>query len=105
MPKGFVALSDGTPVVHGIDVSKWQGSVDFIKIASCGGRFAYIRLSAGQNPDNELEYRALWNNARYANLHVGPYHNLTFINLNGSSPNRVGKKAGLMVRKEALDEG
>jgi hypothetical protein len=23
----------------------------------------------------------------------------------GSSPNRVGKKAGLMVRKEALDEG
>jgi hypothetical protein len=79
MPSGFVAFSDGTPVVHGIDVSKWQSSVDFLKVARCQGRFAYIRLSAGQNPDTELEYRALWSNARFVNLLVGPYHALTLV--------------------------
>src|SRR5262249_20118597 len=57
IPRGFVALKDGTSVVHGIDASRYQGAVDFEKVKFCGGRFAIIRLSAGTTPDNELEYR------------------------------------------------
>ena len=79
IPNGFVALKDGTPLVHGIDVSKWQPSANFVEVVNCGGRFAYVRLSAGTNPDNELEYRAHWSNARSVGLLVGPYHNLTLI--------------------------
>jgi len=79
VPPGFVALADGTSVVHGIDVSKWQSSADFIRVVECGGRFAYVRLSAGRNPDNELEYRSHWANARSVRLLVGPYHNLTLV--------------------------
>src|SRR5690349_15150680 len=53
MPGGFVSVAD-QPVVHGIDVSKWQASADFVRVKECGATFAYVRLSAGQNPDNEL---------------------------------------------------
>lgn len=77
VPSGFVALADGTPMVHGVDVSKWQSHADFKRVRECGGRFAYIRLSAGVLPDNELEYRVHWANARGSGLLPGPYHYLT----------------------------
>ena len=76
VPTGFVTLEDTIPVVHGIDVSKYQDNVDFQRIKECGARFAYVRLSAGSNPDNELEYPSLWANAKSVGLIVGPYHNL-----------------------------
>jgi hypothetical protein len=78
---GFVALSDGEPVVHGIDVSKWQETVDFEGIKKCGGMFAYVRVSAGaqRDADKELSYDVLWANARSENFIVGPYHNLRLI--------------------------
>lgn len=77
VPSGFVALADKTSVVHGVDVSKWQSHADFKRIRECGARFAYIRLSAGVLPDNELEYRVHWANARGSGLLPGPYHYLT----------------------------
>jgi len=80
VPHGFVSVS--ASVVHGVDVSKWQSDANFIRIWECGGRFAYIRLSAGENPDNELEYRQYWANARNVNLMVGGYHNLVISDAN-----------------------
>lgn len=84
--QGFVALRD-TPSVQGIDVSKWQDSTDFtalrgcldaLKPASAGGPmhapFVYVRLTAGEDLDNETLFRAHWYNARSENLFVGPYH-------------------------------
>lgn len=79
VPTGFVALPGGTSTVHGIDVSKWQASADFVRAAECGAKFAYVRMSAGSNADAELEYRSHWANARSVHLYVGPYHNLTLI--------------------------
>ncbi len=76
---GFVGLASGVSVVHGIDVSKWQPSADFVRAKQCGAKFAYVRLSAGTRADNELEYRSHWSNARSVKLMVGPYHNLTLI--------------------------
>ena len=76
-PPGFVSLQDGTLVVHGIDVSKYQDAVDFKSVYDCGGRFAYVRLSGGENRDNELLYRTHWANVRNARLLPGPYHNFS----------------------------
>jgi hypothetical protein len=48
-------------------------------VRDCGGKFAYIRLSTGVDPNKELKYRSLWIAARSYNLLVGGYHNLTVI--------------------------
>ncbi|WP_124892432.1 GH25 family lysozyme [Burkholderia sp. Bp9090] len=86
--KGFVALRD-TKVVHGIDVSKWQDQTDFTSLRQClevvdhsrgigpmHAPFVYVRLTAGEDPDNETLFRAHWYNARNQNLYAGPYHSL-----------------------------
>lgn len=77
-PAGFVA-PQGMAVLHGIDASKWQRSADFNRVKTCGGSFAYIRLTAGRRPDLELEYRQHWAAARAAGLVPGPYHALTLV--------------------------
>lgn len=76
-PTGFV--QPATPVVHGIDVSKYQDEANFSRANKCGARFAYVRLSAGVSLDNELTYRVHWGNARNADLIPGPYHSLSVI--------------------------
>src|SRR5262245_58680410 len=50
----FLVPPGDRPVVHGVDVSKYQDLVDFEAVKSCGGSFAFIRLSAGVNVGNEL---------------------------------------------------
>lgn len=78
VPTGFVKPDKLGPVVNGIDVSKWQDDVDFLRARNCGAGFAYIRLSTGTNPDQELKYRDFWSNARsYLGNFVGGYHTLT----------------------------
>lgn len=84
VPSGFVGLPDGVAVMHGIDVSKWQASADFVRAVACGAKFAYIRMSAGSLADAELEYRSHWANARSVGLLVGPYHNLTLVEEQGA---------------------
>ncbi|UVF18829.1 glycoside hydrolase [Microvirga terrae] len=78
-PNGFVELASDGPVVHGIDVSKYQEEADFASVRTCGGRFAYVRMSGGSNAENELLYRTHWANVRASGLIPGPYHNLTII--------------------------
>lgn len=97
VPKGFVGYKDGTPVVHGVDVSKWQNNGNFKKILNCGGKFAFIRLSAGMNPDNELEYRVHWANARGAGLLPGPYHFLAVPALSSELPKNEAEEARYLV--------
>ncbi|WP_415770308.1 glycoside hydrolase family 25 protein [Pseudomonas sp. LB3P38] len=79
IPRGFVSLADNTPVVHGVDVSKYQDELNFDKAKKCGAMFAYVRLSGGSSEKNETLYRVHWANARSAGLYVGPYHNLSII--------------------------
>jgi hypothetical protein len=87
--KGFVGIK-GTEVVHGIDVSKFQEDVDFSTLRDClfvidnrpssgpmHAPFVYVRISSGDDPDNEPLYRSHWYSARNQNLYVGPYHSLT----------------------------
>ena len=78
-PSDFVSLRDGTAVVHGIDVSKYQDQTNFALAYQCGARFAYVRLSGGTSEVNDDMYRVHWPNARASGFLVGPYHNLSIV--------------------------
>lgn len=63
-------------IYRGIDVSEWQGSIDFRKVADSGIKVVYIRASLGSNyvdPQFEANYRK----AKAAGLSVGFYHYVT----------------------------
>ncbi len=62
--------------IEGIDVSHWEGTIDFAKIRRAGIRFVYIKASEGESgidPDFERNYRE----AENQRLKVGFYHYLT----------------------------
>ena len=60
----------------GIDVSKWQGEIDFARVASSGVAIVYIRAGAGdgyRDPYFEQNYQR----ARAAGLKIGFHHSVT----------------------------
>lgn len=59
--------------VQGIDVSKWQGVIDWPKVAASGVKFAYIRAAYGADYQDPLFDRN-WEGARDAGLLRGAYH-------------------------------
>jgi lysozyme len=59
--------------VHGIDVSKYQGRIDWQAAASGGVRFAWIKATEGGDRDDEM-FRANWDGARAAGIPAGAYH-------------------------------
>ena len=59
----------------GIDVSKWQGTIDWGKVKAAGVQFAMLRGGYGKNSDQidayfEINYKA----AKKAGVPVGVYH-------------------------------
>ena len=59
-------------VTPGIDVSKWQGDINWSKVAGAGIRFAYIRVSDGlEYPDPKFKYN--WKEAKSAGVVRGAY--------------------------------
>ncbi len=59
--------------IKGIDVSAWQGVIDWKKVASSGVKFAIIRSSYHNNKvDKMFEYNIT--EAKKAGIHVGVYH-------------------------------
>jgi lysozyme len=59
--------------VHGIDVSKWQGEIDWPAVRAAGTRFAFIKATEGGDHEDE-RFRANWNGAKAAGIPVGAYH-------------------------------
>lgn len=61
----------------GIDVSTWQGDIDWKKVKADGIEFAMLRSSFGkENPDKQTDNK-FWqnyNNAKAAGVPVGAYH-------------------------------
>ena len=63
-------------ILNGIDVSNWQGYIDYEKVRNSGIEIVYIESSIGKDyidPYFELNYE----NARVNGLKVGVYHFLT----------------------------
>lgn len=60
------------PVVEGIDVSVYQGTIDWTKVKAAGVEFAYIRVSDGTG-SHDSKFAANWANARAAGVLRGVY--------------------------------
>jgi lysozyme len=58
--------------LSGIDVSKWQGDVNWTKVAATGVKFAFVRVSHGVNTIDGW-FESNWEEAHAAGLHVGAY--------------------------------
>ena len=55
----------------GIDVSKWQGAIDWNKVKASGIEFAMIRAAYGTDVDRLFDIN--YKNAKAAGMHVGCY--------------------------------
>jgi len=58
--------------VSGIDVSKWQGDIDWAKVKGSGVEFALIRVSDGLSAVDE-KFNDNWQGSKDAGLHRGAY--------------------------------
>lgn len=68
------------PVYQGVDVSDWQGYIDYSKVKESGIEVVYIKSSQGSNikdPYFDINYE----NAKDNGLKVGFYHFLTATNI------------------------
>jgi lysozyme len=75
-PIGFVAGDMPRPrdfPIHGIDVSKYQGAVDWSRVADSGVKFAWIKATEGGD-HVDAYFQANWNGAKAAGVPHGAYH-------------------------------
>ncbi len=60
------------PTLYGIDVSKWQGSINWAAVAADGVKFAFIRASDGTGYIDEY-FHQNWEQAKQNGITVGAY--------------------------------
>lgn len=71
------ALSPSSDVIYqGIDVSNWQGYIDYNRVKASGIEVVYIKASQGSNITDPF-FKVNYNNAKANGLKVGLYHFLT----------------------------
>ncbi len=59
--------------VHGIDVSRYQGDIDWFRAAGAGVRFAFIKATEGGDVADP-QFAAHWRGAAQAGIPRGAYH-------------------------------
>lgn len=59
--------------VHGIDLSRWQGNIDWRRARDAGVNFAYLKATEGGDIVDPL-FRPNWDAARRAGMPHGAYH-------------------------------
>jgi lysozyme len=59
--------------VHGVDVSRWQGDIDWPKLRRQGANFAYIKATDGGDHLDPM-FKKNWREANEAGLRRGAYH-------------------------------
>ena len=59
--------------IHGIDVSKFQGDIDWSKVADSGVKFAWIKATEGGDRV-DTRFQANWEGAKAAGIAHGAYH-------------------------------
>ena len=59
--------------VHGVDVSRWQGEIDWVRLRSQGANFAFIKATDGGDHLDPM-FRKNWREANAAGLKRGAYH-------------------------------
>lgn len=71
-PHPGVARAHSLPI-HGIDVSRHQGRIDWRAVAQAGTRFAYIKATDGGDY-LDPNFRTNWDESRAAGIPRGAYH-------------------------------
>lgn len=71
-PHAGVAAARRLPI-HGIDVSKWQGNIDWSAVKSAGTKFAFIKATEGGDHLDDKFYEN-WRNAAQAGVPRAAYH-------------------------------
>ena len=71
-----------TAFVDGIDVSRWQGNVDWNAVKNDGYDFAFVKATEGVD-FVDVQYHNNMQNAAAAGVYVGPYHFCRIDSLNG----------------------
>ncbi|MDX1416762.1 MAG: glycoside hydrolase family 25 protein [Candidatus Promineifilaceae bacterium] len=61
------------PGEYGVDVSHWQGEMDWFQCREAGATIAYIKATEGENWVDPRFFEN-WNRARQPNLKLGAYH-------------------------------
>ena len=67
------SMATQTQYIEGVDVSKWQGTMDWQKCRDAGARYAGIRCTVGDYYFDP-EFERNWDGAKAAGLKVVPYH-------------------------------
>lgn len=71
-PHPGVAKAHGFPI-HGIDISKWQGSIDWASVREAGTQFAFIKATEGGDHLDE-RFHENWHAAKAAGIPRSFYH-------------------------------
>ncbi len=72
-PVKFGRVKPAHYAVHGVDVSRWQGAIDWKRLKGQGANFAYIKATDGQD-HVDPSFRRNWDGAANAGLARGAYH-------------------------------
>lgn len=67
---------ENNTIYEGIDVSNWQGYIDYNEVKEDGIQIVYIKSSQGRNITDPY-FRINYENAKANNLNIGFYHFLT----------------------------
>ncbi len=72
-PINFGRTSPRAYAVHGVDVSRWQGDIDWAKLRTQGANFAFIKATDGGDHTDPM-FKTNWHGAKAAGLKRGAYH-------------------------------
>ena len=72
-PINFGPASPKKLAVHGVDVSRWQGRIDWLKLRGQGANFVYIKATDGGDHLDPM-FKRNWRDAHEAGLRRGAYH-------------------------------
>nr|WP_316655030.1 GH25 family lysozyme [uncultured Gellertiella sp.] len=72
-PQDFGAMSPRRHAIHGIDISKWQGDIDWWRVKKSGVSFAFIKATEGKD-SADPKFQEYWRQADAVGLPHAPYH-------------------------------
>jgi Lyzozyme M1 (1,4-beta-N-acetylmuramidase) len=72
-PIDFGRASPRPFAVHGVDVSRWQGDIDWVKLRNQGANFAFIKATDGGD-HLDPNFRTNWRESAKAGVARGAYH-------------------------------
>lgn len=72
-PINFGKAAPQHHAVHGVDISRWQGEIDWPKLRSQGANFAYIKATDGGDHLDPM-FKTNWRRAAEAGVRRGAYH-------------------------------